>query len=50
MPKDLIYGSNFDKSKEEISLMDKEKKINDNKKAEEARKFKELEEIRSAFQ
>jgi hypothetical protein len=46
LPKDLIYGSNFDKSKEEISLMDKEKKINDNKKAEEARKFKELEEIK----
>ena len=45
LPKDLIYGSNFDRTTEEISLMDKERKINTNK-VEEARIKKETEEAR----
>jgi len=37
LPKDLIYGANFNKSIEDIALIDKEKELNAKKVAEEAR-------------
>jgi hypothetical protein len=37
LPKDLIYGVNFNKETEELSSMDREKELIDKKKAEEAR-------------
>jgi hypothetical protein len=40
LPKDLIYGANFNKETEELSSIDREKELIDNAKAQEAAKLK----------
>ena len=43
LPKDLIYGSNFNKETEELSSIDREKELIDNAKAQEALRLKAIE-------
>ena len=46
LPKDLIYGSNFNKETEELSSIDREKELIDNAKAQETSRLKSIEDAR----